>query len=312
VSDNAETWKNKTAQKWTDKKIKALEISEKMKAADMKGRAGRMADCGNEFEYQYCNDCKKWQISRATLCRDRLCPICKWRLSVKRYCLMLPVMQELTETHGDKKYSFITLTVQNCKVGDIRETVKKMANMWHKIIRRRTIRREIAGFARSFEITYNHKRKDFHPHFHIIAVWNGSPCHAEVIDAWLDLARKEGLVADIKAQDGKEIMTAAVGTEAAEQDITKAVLETYKYETKDKDLEEMNIMQFKEFAVQMSGLRSAALGGIIKEIAKVQGVTETQLESSADNEEMRACSDCGSIELTRAAAVWAGTGYKWL
>jgi plasmid rolling circle replication initiator protein Rep len=225
---------------------------------------------------------------------------------------MLPVMRELVESYPDKKYSFITLTVKNCKVEDIRATVKKMAKMWDKIrINNRGLRKELIGFARSFEITYNKKRQDFHPHFHIIAIWDGRAEHREVIRLWLHYARAEGLEVDIKAQDGREIINKQ-GAAETEEDVTKAVLETYKYETKDEDLENMNIMTFKAFAAQMSGLRSASLGGIIKEIASCQNVTESKLETAGDEEEITACTDCGSLELTRAAAVWSGTKYEWV
>jgi hypothetical protein len=54
------------------------------------------------------------------------------------------------------------------------------------------------------------------------------------------------------------------------------------------------------------------LGGIIKDISSKQGVTETKLESNGDEEEITACSNCGSLELTRAVAVWSGTKYEWV
>jgi plasmid rolling circle replication initiator protein Rep len=314
--DSAAEWKEQTRQKWTEEKQKSLAMSEKLREAAAGadglisgGRVGRMADCGQMFEYQFCADCQKWQISRAVLCRDRLCPLCKWRLSVKRYTLMIPVMRRVLEVCEGKRYSFITLSVKNCKAADISATVKKMTKIWNTTINRRTLKREIKGFARSFEITYNTETKEFHPHFHVIAVWDGVPCHDDMINAWLQIASREGLIADIKAQNGYEIL---VG-EGEDRDITGAVLETFKYETKHKDLQEMPMYQFREFAMQMSGLRSVSFGGIIKDIMREQGVSSKQLEADAeDTHEQEVCGNCGSVELTKALAVWAETGYRWV
>jgi plasmid rolling circle replication initiator protein Rep len=315
ASDGSE-WLEKTKDKWQEVKIKSVELAAKMKKADMNGRAGRMAQCGDTLEYRFCKDCSKWQIGNVWLCRDRLCPVCKWRLSIKRYCLMFPVFQELVQDYGDKRFSFITLSVKNCKVDNIKATVKKMYKIWQNMQMRKICKENLKGFARSFEITYNDKRRDFHPHFHVIAMWEDSAYHDELIRAWLEICNREGLKVDIKAQDGREILrdSAVTAMDDMTEDITGAILETFKYETKTSDIEGLNIMTFKEFANQMSGLRTVSLGGIIREIARRQGVKENQLEHDDEEQKvLEVCGNCGSVELTKAMAQWSGAmgEYKW-
>ena len=87
----------KYTKKWQYKKEQALKMSEKMYCAGYDRRAERMAECSDIVQLQYCHDCDSYQVKRANLCRDKLCPICNWRLSLRRMMSMMSIIDDYTE-----------------------------------------------------------------------------------------------------------------------------------------------------------------------------------------------------------------------
>ena len=67
--------------------------------------------------------------------------------------------------HPDLRYVLLTLTVRNCPVLKLRETIREMNNAWQRLIQRKIW--PAAGFVRSLEIT---RAKDgaAHPHYHCL------------------------------------------------------------------------------------------------------------------------------------------------
>lgn len=69
------------------------------------------------------------------------------------------------QDHPEMRYILLTLTVRNCSVLDLRDTVKAMNYAWDKLTRRKVW--PALGFVRSLEITRG-KDGSAHPHFHVV------------------------------------------------------------------------------------------------------------------------------------------------
>ena len=100
-------------QKWAEKRVKKRDIADKMAAAGYIRRAFAMRNCGSQMAIQYCEHCGLHRIRSTNLCRDRLCPVCRWRLAIKRYAEMVQVCDIAKTEYPTNRYFFLTLTIRS-------------------------------------------------------------------------------------------------------------------------------------------------------------------------------------------------------
>lgn len=151
--------------KFQPKKESSLLLSEVYEQLNLISRALRVSDCGSYLEYHITDQAKK--LHTANFCRDRLCPMCNWRRSLKIFGQVSKVMNEL-EKQG-YQFLFLTLTVKNCSAADLPDTVQMLFDGWRRMYNKKDVfKRSVSGSFRSLEVTRNRNTKFFHPHFHII------------------------------------------------------------------------------------------------------------------------------------------------
>lgn len=151
--------------KFLPKKKDALLLANIYDRLGLNGRMARVADCGSYLEY-YVTDSSK-TLHSANFCKDRLCPMCNWRRSLKIFGQVSQVMDEL-ERH-QYRFLFLTLTVRNCCSEDLPATVQVLYDGWRQLYHKHKIfRSSIEGTFRSLEITRNSKDGTYHPHLHVI------------------------------------------------------------------------------------------------------------------------------------------------
>ena len=147
--------------KWDMHKNQAIRMSERLCAAgaaagrkDIWLRGDIMKDCSQRIEYTYCPDCGSMHLRRTNLCRDRLCPLCAWRLSLQRIGDMLQVIDYMTQQRGAQlSAAMLTLTVKNCQAKELGATIGQMLKAWDRLIKRRKVAKWVSGYARSIEVT---------------------------------------------------------------------------------------------------------------------------------------------------------------
>ena len=282
-------------EKWAWHKRQSQVIALQLAAAGYGKRADRMAVCSDVVTYRYCRACDSWHVERANLCRDRLCSTCNWRLSLQRYALMQRVVHPLVPK--GLTWCLVTLTVQNCLPAELAATINKMMACWHRALQRTDMRAAV-GWARGLELTYNAEEHTLHPHMHILVAWPPSVERSKgLIKSWMELTTRAGLVVDIKAQHSAVIGDASGATAG---DLTKEILETYKYSIKGSDILEMPVGTLRQVAQQWGGRRLMALGGLLKTSA----ADERALDDVQD-QPISACRSCGSVELDRYLARWS-------
>ena len=111
-------------------------------------------------------------LRAANPCNRRLCPFCEWRRSRgwrRRFFEGLPKFHEDFPLH---RAIFLTLTVKNCAISDLRTTIGDMHRGWNRMQQRK-------GFPTKFwfrrtEVTHHVTPKSpfdaptFHPHIHAV------------------------------------------------------------------------------------------------------------------------------------------------
>ena len=289
----------KYTKKWQYKKEQALKMSEKMYCAGYDRRAERMAECSDIVQLQYCHDCDSYQVKRANLCRDKLCPICNWRLSLRRMMSMMSIIDEY-EPRG--QYYMITLTVRNCAPDELSNTMDKMSKVYNKIMARKTVRPKIYAWVKAVEYTYNADTDTIHPHYHILMDSDLSTA-MNIIGHWT--ADKE-IDAEPQAQHISVCNNSTNLTNIDRQNIIRAAMEVSKYICKSSDLLAMPIQTLKSVAEQLNGKRMTSLGGEWRKIAHRLSI---DMDSIGDGNSPT-CRRCGNANLDDVIMQWAFGEYK--
>lgn len=179
-----------------------------------------------------------------------------------RFLRVLPVIQQ---NHPNDRFIFLTLTVRNPPMQELRSTLKHMNQSWRRLIQRRQF--PAIGFARSTEVTKG-KHGDPHPHFHALLLvkstyFKGTNylSKADWLELWRDCLQVNYLpsiavkVVKPNAKRGTHTMQAAIA-------------EVFKYSVKPDDLfgkgTEEDRRWLVELTEQLQNTRAIALGGVLR------------------------------------------------
>ena len=130
-------------------------------------------------------DCASWllfaeqegggrRLVKANFCRLRLCPMCAWRRSLKLFSQVSAITDAIL---ADKKarFIFVTLTVRNCGGDMLRDTIARMGEGFKRLVQSSkdyrvsaVFRKNLMGYMKAIEVTYNTQENSFHPHIHAI------------------------------------------------------------------------------------------------------------------------------------------------
>lgn len=133
-------------------------------------KSNRVVDCGSflSFAHEIDSDglvADKGKLHQVNFCRDRLCPMCSWRRSLK----MFGQVSQIMDLIGDKYiFLFVTLTVPNVSSDCLSDSVTELMKAWRRFVSYKPIKRILKGYFRALEITRNPVRGDYHPHFHSV------------------------------------------------------------------------------------------------------------------------------------------------
>lgn len=130
---------------------------------DLDNRSRRVLDCGTFLEFKVTEE--KAKLQHANFCKDRLCPMCNWRRSLKIFSQVSKVMDAM----DGYQFLFLTLTVKNCTADELPKTVQVLYDGWRYLYNKnKEFKSVIAGTFRSLEVTRNKVDGSFHPHLHCI------------------------------------------------------------------------------------------------------------------------------------------------
>jgi len=144
--------------------VRSLVVADSFKRLGQLKRAKRMHDCGNYLEFENKN------LIRANFCRERLCPMCQWRRSLKVFWELSRVMDAVEAEYENFVPVFLTLTVRNCPatVEELAATLNQIFKGWDRLFKIEKIKGAVEGWFRALELTYNRQADEFHPHIHAL------------------------------------------------------------------------------------------------------------------------------------------------
>lgn len=209
------------------------------------------------------------KLKEAWFCRVRACPVCQWRRARMWVARFIQAFPNIYRDHPYLRYAFLTLTVRNCPVSDLREEVRAMNAAWKRLIERRAW--PALGFVRSLEVT----RSDngfAHPHFHVLLALEPSYfCGRRYLSTakWAELWREALRVDYAPICDVRVVRPRVVAERGLKpplvpsEGLISAITEVVKYTVKPSDMV-VDPHWLLTIADQLRNCRAVAVGGILK------------------------------------------------
>lgn len=240
--------------------------------------AERMDGCARTLGFGELVDMETGEIKpklvNTFFCHCRHCQLCDGRKALVRMGRFRQQLPKIEQEHPRARWILLTLTVPNCPVKELRETLDRMNKAWQRLSQRKAFK-PVLGWIRATEVTQDKKRPDFaHPHFHCLLLVPQSMFgknyvkHAEWLQLWRDCYRDQSITSvDVRAIKGGA-MRGAVET-----------LKAFNYSMKVDDLINRTPEWILEYMEQVNHLRFMAAGGVLKDALK-------RLEDDPTTEEM--------------------------
>jgi plasmid rolling circle replication initiator protein Rep len=238
--------------------------------------------CGYDRYAERIRECSEWltyalkakddgelnlRLREARFCRVRHCPVCQWRRQQMWRARFFKALPQVQEKYPTARWVFLTLTVRNCELTELRSTLTKMNSAWVRLIQRKVF--PALGFIKSLEVT---RKADgtAHPHFHCLMLvpagyfTRGYISHAKWQELWQSCLKTDYPpmihIQAVKPKKG----TLNVTGDGSKDAMAHAVCETLKYSVKPDDL-----LAYPEWlgelTKQLQKTRSISIGGCLKE-----------------------------------------------
>lgn len=178
-------------------------------------QAKRTDECNSWKMFQACaaNIGHPKKLIQANYCKDRFCATCQWLRSRKAFKEAMTIGEHTLVHQPTLRFIFLTLTVPNLPLDELSGGTTAMMKAWQRLTQRKRVRDAILGYHRSLEVSYNPKRNDYHPHFHVLFAvpgyyFKGSKYinQSEWLSLWQQSARDERInQVNVKAVKPKEM-----------------------------------------------------------------------------------------------------------
>lgn len=224
----------------------------------------RMGACSGRLQFALISDGEGGvvpHLDKAFFCRVRTCPVCQWRRALMWRARFYKAIPEYLNAHHGRRPVFLTLTVRNCAISELRQTVDQM----NAAFGRMTKRKNWPGVAwvKSLEVTRG-ADGSAHPHFHVLMFVKPSYfSHGYIKQAmWRELWRSCLRVDYLPVVNVKTVKS-KTPTGDTLADIRVAILETLKYGVKPDDLTH-DAEWLGELTQQLHKTRAVAVGGELR------------------------------------------------
>jgi len=255
-------------------------------AVEFERYAARMDACSGVLRFGWVDDPEtgetRLRLREARFCRVRYCTTCQWRRALMLQARFYQALPKLADHFPKARWLFLTLTVRNCPITELGDTLTAMNAAWQRLIKRKEFQ-PVLGWVRTTEVTRG-KDGSAHPHFHALLMvppswFKGSKYvkHAKWVELWGDCLRVDYLPnVDVRAVKPRAPKSGQTPTDATAAALQGAVAETLKYSTKPADMV-ADESWFLELTRQTHRRRFVATGGALKDVLKVDEETDADL-----------------------------------
>lgn len=145
-------------------KTLSLEVADILKEygvdnLEWRERAQKIDYCGTRLAFD-----KEGKLIGANFCRQRVCPCCQRRRSLK----VKSDFYRIQEALSGCAWVHLVLTVPNVYASELGNTLDDMQRCSSRFFRIAEVKRAFLGVARCTEVSYNDKVNTYHPHFHCL------------------------------------------------------------------------------------------------------------------------------------------------
>jgi plasmid rolling circle replication initiator protein Rep len=213
----------------------------------------------------------KLKLQTSWFCKVRHCPVCQWRRSLQWQAKVYRALPLLRRDYPDTRFLFMTLTIRNCEVKDLRSTLEVMAKGWKRLTELRTW--PARGWVRAVEITRSQRYRTAHPHYHCLLMVAPAYFQGDYLkqDQWAELWQQCLRIPYRPVVDIRAVKLALVPDTQRVNPLPKnmwaAVAEILKYAVKPSDMVRDHDW-FLTLVDQVHHTRGVAIGGILKRYIK--------------------------------------------
>ncbi|MEB6802286.1 protein rep [Staphylococcus saprophyticus] len=247
-------------EKYTEKKQRNQVFQKFIKRHIGENQMDLVEDCNTFLSFVADKTLEKQKLYKANSCKNRFCPVCAWRRA-RKDALGLSLMMQYIKQQEKKEFIFLTLTTPNVQNEQLEDEIKHYNKSFKKMVERKKVKSIIKGYVRKLEITYNKKRDDYNPHFHVLIAVNKSYFTDKRYyisqQEWLDLWRDVTGISEITQVQVQKIR----------QNNNKELYEMAKYSGKDSDYL-INQKVFDAFYQSLKGKQVLVYSGLFKEAKK--------------------------------------------
>jgi plasmid rolling circle replication initiator protein Rep len=177
-------------------------------------------------------------------------------------------LPRLIVDYPDTRFLFLTLTVKNCPITELRHTLGEMASGWKRMMEVKTF--PAVGWVRSVEITRSQRDRSAHPHYHCLLMVPPTYFQADYLKQsdWAELWQQSlrvdyRPVVDVRVVRPEQRLASGQIVPAL-WNIWGAVVEILKYAVKPSDMVR-DPEWFLQLVDQIHKTRAVAVGGILKQ-----------------------------------------------
>lgn len=283
---------------WRGRKIMSLKLADIFKELGYRqSLVERLLSCGEVLKFIQQED-GSLKLYQAYFCKNKLCPMCNWRRSMKYSYQTSRIVDEAIKQEPKSRFLFLTLTVRNVKGEDLNATLTSLTQSFDRLFRRVKVKKNLLGYLRSVEVTRNEIENTYHPHIHVLMMirpsyfkGGGYISQKEWGEMWSQSLKVDYLpIVDIR------------GVKQSYHGIEKAIVETAKYPVKPMNLDVTDKQVVDDLYQGLYRKRQLGFGGLFKTIKK-------QLElDDIENGDLIHTSDKNELsEGTKIVAIWNAT-----
>ena len=288
--------KNGKERDWRGRKILSLKLADIFKELQYKKTfVERVISCGDTLRFIKKQD-GSLKLYQAYFCKNKLCPICNWRRSMKYSYQTSKIVDEAIKQEPKGHFLFLTLTVKNVEAKALNSTISQLTKSFDRLFKRAKVQRNLLGYLRSVEVTHNENDNSYHPHIHVLMMMRPS-----YFKGGNYISQKEW--GNLWSQSLKVDYTPMIDIRTVKETgkgLRGAVLETAKYPTKPIKLDIENKQVVDDLYNGLYRKRQLGYGGLFKAIKK-----QLALDDAENGDLVHTSDDKENISKgTEIVAIW--------
>lgn len=281
--------KNGKIRNWRGRKILSLRLADIFEELGYKKTmVEHVATCGDTLRFIRCDD-GSLKLYQAYFCKNKLCPMCNWRRSMKYSYQTSRIVDEAIKQQPKERFLFLTLTVKNVEGENLNSTISQLTQSFDRLFRRAKVKKNLIGYLRSVEVTYNEEERTYHPHIHVLMMVKTSYFSGK------NNYISQKLWGDMWSQSLKVDYVPRVDVRTVKETgkrLKGAIVETAKYPTKPIKLDVENKQVVEALYNGLYRKRQLGYGGLFKTIKKQLQLDDAEngdlVQTSDENDDLSA------------------------